>query len=260
MAAVPRRSSSSLRALAAPVAAAASARRGRRDIGEPPTPATTAATKRWRGEQRRRSSRVARPVVLVLTFALLIVIIASALAMLDKDFAWLELDRCGDRSFSCGIFAGLLVTIVPLLLAYALLVFWRVESVRRKYLAYAQKHPAELVESGSKTREVVGRDDLCDVIQLDLQDRESRRPHVLVGGVGVGKTAVLVQLTRLLAEREAVPVPIRLRESQGGLDFHELARSRFKKIVESWVSGNSADEVWRKLRENDQIIVIADGL
>ena len=36
------------------------------------------------------------------------------------------------------------------------------------------------------------------------------RPHLLVGGVGAGKTAVLVRLTEFLAAG-AVPVPIRLR-------------------------------------------------
>ena len=49
----------------------------------------------------------------------------------------------------------------------------------------------------------------------DLHDR-GVRPHVLVGGVGTGKTAVLVRLTELLAEKRAIPVPVKLRDATTG--------------------------------------------
>ena len=84
------------------------------------------------------------------------------------------------------------------------------------------KPRAVVQTAGRIIGEVVGRDELCHVMIHDLRDRDTRRPHVVVGGVGTGKTALLVQLTKLLAERGAVPVPVRLRDAQDQLDFREL--------------------------------------
>ena len=109
--------------------------------------------------------------------------------------------------------------------------------------------------------EVVGRDELCHVIIEDLRDSGIRRPHVIIGGVGTGKTALLVRLTKLLAERGAVPVPIRLRDAQESLDFRELARKRF--VTDSntrLTSDTEGEKVWRELCKNDQVVVLADGL
>ena len=49
--------------------------------------------------------------------------------------------------------------------------------------------------------EVVGRDQLCDVIIDDVIDPRSRRPHVIVGGVGTGKTALLERTLSDLRDR-----------------------------------------------------------
>ena len=62
--------------------------------------------------------------------------------------------------------------------------------------------PQQLVETATPDiGAIVGRDELCRVIMEDIRHSDTRRPHLLVGGVGAGKTAVLVRLTRLLAER-----------------------------------------------------------
>ena len=91
--------------------------------------------------------------------------------------------------------------------------------------------------AGSIIQEVVGRDELCyvSVPMQNLRDRGTRRPHVIVGGVGAGKTAVLVQMTKLLAECEAIPVPVMLREAQDAqtLDFRR-ARTRPVLYRDSW--------------------------
>ena len=74
--------------------------------------------------------------------------------------------------------------------------------------------PQLLAETATPgTGAIVGRDELCRVIMEDIRSREIRRPHLVVGSVGTGKTAVLVQLTKLLAERGAIPVPIQLRDA-----------------------------------------------
>ena len=61
----------------------------------------------------------------------------------------------------------------------------------------------------------------------DMRGAQTRRPHVVVGGIGTGKTALLVRMTKLLAKQRAVPVAIRLRDAQKSLDFRELARAKF---------------------------------
>jgi hypothetical protein len=109
--------------------------------------------------------------------------------------------------------------------------------------------------------QVVGRDELCHVLIEDIRDPRNRRPHVIIGGVGAGKTALLVRLTALLAERGAVPVPVRLRDAQNSLDFRDLARRRFVADTHmALLSDAEGEKVWRELCKNDQIVVLADGL
>lgn len=107
----------------------------------------------------------------------------------------------------------------------------------------------------------MGRDELCNVILADARDTRSRRPHVVIGGLGTGKTALLVRMTQLLAERHAVPVAVRLRDAQAELDFRDLARRRFvENIHGALLSGDEKERIWRQLLRDDQIVVLADGL
>ena len=134
--------------------------------------------------------------------------------------------RCTTLSFSCGILTNLLASVVLVALASAFLL-WRLFGLQRRYRARARNESRELVPTaGAIIDQVVGRDELCKVLMADLHDRRTR-PHVLVGGVGTGKTAVLVRLTEFLAEKRAVPVPVRLRDATTELDFENLARDRF---------------------------------
>jgi hypothetical protein len=108
---------------------------------------------------------------------------------------------------------------------------------------------------------VVGRDELCNVIIEDLRHPAIRRPHVVVGGVGTGKTALLVRLTKLLAERGAVPVPVRLRDAQESLDFRQLAHQRFLSDMDAALADDAeGGKIWRQLGQNDLVVVLADGL
>jgi NACHT domain len=126
----------------------------------------------------------------------------------------------------------------------------------------AREEPQRVVRTaGTMIGQVVGRDELCHVLIEDLRDPGSRRPHVVIGGVGAGKTALLVRLTALLAERGAVPVPVRLRDAQENLDFRELARRRFIADTHmALLSDAEGEKVWRELCKNDQVVVLADGL
>ncbi|MEU5534683.1 ATP-binding protein [Streptomyces sp. NPDC020362] len=172
---------------------------------------------------------------------------------------------CGDAGMACGIVSG---TLSPLLTlgfttAVFLIVFYPKASRRARKLA--KEDPHSLVPTaGTIIEDVVGRQELCQILMRALHDRKIRRPYIVVGSVGTGKTAVLVQLTQMLAQKNAVPVPVRLRDVSKGdssLDFAEAARKRFCEIVDTdLVSGQHGERAWRQLLADERAVVIADGL
>ena len=168
--------------------------------------------------------------------------------------------RCAQLGFSCGALSNIATSLLLLAIASAFLL-WRLYRLLRRYQARARDESRELVPTaGTILVEVVGRDELCKVLMADLHDR-GRRPHIIVGGVGVGKTAVLVKLTEFLADKGAVPVPIQLRDSGNQLDFEDLARERFLDEVNQYVLNSAEGEtIWRRLRKDGKIVVLADGL
>ncbi|MGW0711902.1 NACHT domain-containing protein [Streptomyces sp. NPDC002643] len=174
-------------------------------------------------------------------------------------------DNEGNNASACDAVSGIAMPTLLLAASTVLFLSWRLWQVRRFCTRQARHDPARLVQTaGSLMDEVVGRDQLCDAIMKNLGDKKVRRPHVVVGGVGVGKTALLVRLAQRLAAVGAVPVPVRLRDAQGEdrLDFDELALARFREIVRSKVrSDGEVDRIWRWLRQRaDRIVVLADGL
>ena len=59
---------------------------------------------------------------------------------------------------------------------------------------------------------------------------------------------MLVLLTEMLARGGATPVPIRLRDAQEGLDFEELAGTKFLSEVDTiLLSQSEGDRIWRYL-------------
>src|SRR5829696_645191 len=170
--------------------------------------------------------------------------------------------RCVQIGYSCGVASSILMTLLTLAFAGWLFVWRRLRRVRRPYVRRAVLETREFVPTaGTIIGDVVGRDEICHVIMDDLRHAQDRRPHLVLGGVGVGKTAVLFQLTRVLAEKGAVPVALRLRDVDKDLDFAELARKRFvKEVATSSISDAEADRVWRELTKDDKIVVLADGL
>jgi hypothetical protein len=169
---------------------------------------------------------------------------------------------CRDTAFNCDALAGILLPLSSLALASAVFLLYRHSRVHRPFVRKAREKPRQVVQTaGSIIGQVVGRDELCQVMIEDLRDRDARRPHVVIGGVGTGKTALLVRLTKLLAERGAVPVPVRLRDAQDKLDFRELARLRFLAEADAaLLSDAEGEKVWRQLCKDDRVVVLADGL
>lgn len=92
------------------------------------------------------------------------------------------------------------------------------------------------------------------------------RPHLLIGGVGTGKTAVMVHLTEVLARRGAIPVPVRLRDVSEELNFAELGRKAYcmevdaAALVKGWGVQATGERAWRWLRKQDRVVVLAAGL
>ncbi len=168
---------------------------------------------------------------------------------------------CSAKGVECGALTGWVTSLLSIALASAAFLLWRLDRIRHRYLRLARRTPRELVPTaGTIIGKIVGRDQLCLAVMEDLRVRQSRRPHVLIGGVGTGKTAVIVQLTELLARRNAVPVPIRLRETEG-LDFMALAKKRFLDQIDDWMTSSAeAEKTWRRMHRDGRIVVLADGL
>jgi NACHT domain-containing protein len=219
---------------------------------------------RWRGRRwfwRQVKFVVLAALALALTVVAVLAVWAFATGDQLKPFADAA-KRCADSGYACTIFSTVLFTAAPLTIGLVVFLAWRYRWIPTSYKRQAKEQPGELVETaGSIGGEVIGRDDLCNVLQDELRDPSERRPHVLVGGLGIGKTAVLVQLTNLLARRGAIPVPVRLRDAEEHIDFLELARERFLRAVgTSARSAHEGDRIWKQLLNDDRIVVLADGL
>ncbi|MGW1377522.1 NACHT domain-containing protein [Streptomyces sp. NPDC002446] len=185
-------------------------------------------------------------------------------AIVGPDPGFVE-DICKDRARSCGALISFTTPFLALALSAATFLTLRYFKTIRRVRRTAERNPRDLVPTaGTIIDEVVGREELCSVIAQALRDRRSRRPYVLVGGVGSGKTAVLVQLTQVLAEKGALPVPIHLRRADldsRELNFSELAKKRFCDLVDPGViSRAQAERVWRQLCMDDKAVILADGL
>ena len=198
--------------------------------------ATAESGRRFRATRPRRGDRSgvdeprrwrARPLIWILTT---LTILAALLFLLWLGWSLyilihgapshyrFDLDhRCTNLSFSCGALSNFATSGLLIAIASAF-VLWRLYRLLGRYQARARNESRELVPTaGTILDQVVGRDELCKVLDADLHDRRTR-PHVLVGGVGTGKTAVLVRLTEFLADEGAVPVPIRLgQRARAGL-------------------------------------------
>ena len=168
--------------------------------------------------------------------------------------------RCLPLGFSCGVISNFATSVLLIALA-SFFLLGRFFGLQRGYRARARTESRELVQTaGAILDEVVGRDELCKVVMADLHDRQSR-PHVLIGGVGTGKTAVLVRLMEFLADKRAVPVPVRLRDATTELDFENLARERFlHEVNQRLLNSATGETIWRRLRQDRKIVVLADGL
>jgi hypothetical protein len=218
--------------------------------------------RRWSGRLWMRMTSWAIAVVAVILVAWMLRSVYVVFVLRRPWSVWPNDDgMCRNVDVSCGAISGWITSLLSIALASVVFLFWRFWRMDRRYRAKARQHARDLVPTaGPIFGEIVGRDDLCRVLMEDLRDADTRRPHVLVGGVGTGKTAVVVLLTEMLAKRRAVPVPIRLRDAET-LDFSALAKDQFIQTVnEQLTSAGEGEKVWRRLLQDGRIVVLADGL
>jgi hypothetical protein len=194
--------------------------------------------------------------------ALGVVVVWSVVVMLGGPGILTSLNnRCGKDSAACGVAVGILIPLLLVAAASAVFLFYRLRHVTSPVVKKARRSPQDLVETATpNTHNIVGRNELCQVMMEDIRHRDIRRPHMVVGGVGTGKTAVLVRLTELLAKHKAMPVPIKLRDAEKQLDFRDMAYKRFQRMAEGRLFAGEAEKVWNQLCRDDKVVVIADGL
>ncbi|MFF4257264.1 NACHT domain-containing protein [Streptomyces sp. NPDC001663] len=220
----------------------------------------TARPKKWR--RGISYTNVTRAIWLVALLAVLAWCAEGLYILITSDTTSFEKWRKDNQGFETAMrFVGPVLTAS---IAAALFLFWWYRWTKRRYLTKAQVDPSRLVPTaGPDTAEIVGREEIAQVLAERLRERDTRRPYLLVGGVGVGKTAVLVRLTELLARQNAVPVPIRLRDATDGTDlnFERMARKRFADEAPRGILARTKTErVWQQLLADDKPVVIADGL
>ncbi|MER5939150.1 ATP-binding protein [Streptomyces sp. NPDC001928] len=220
----------------------------------------TARPRKWR--RWFTYTNVTRTIWTVAALAVLAWVVEGLYIVITSNTTPFEKWRQGNEGFDTVMrFVG---PVLAASLAAALFLFWWYRWTKRRYLAKARGDPHRLVlTAGPDAAEIVGREEIAQVIAERLRDRDTRRPYLLVGGVGVGKTAVLVRLTELLAEQNAVPVPIRLRDANGttDLNFERMAKERFiDEAPRGILARTKTERVWQQLLADDKPVVIADGL
>jgi hypothetical protein len=167
---------------------------------------------------------------------------------------------CADGAFVCNAGLELFGTVVAVAFAFLSFAGWRFFRVPADYRADAELEASRFVPTATQIDDVVGREGICTILIEDLCQKKPR-PQIIVGGVGSGKTALLVRLTQRLAGLGAVPVAVRLRDAQQELDFVDLARGRFLRHVEDKLHfGEEGTRIWNKLCADRRVVILADGL
>ncbi|KXK60626.1 hypothetical protein AWW66_17865 [Micromonospora rosaria] len=246
---------------------------------------------RWRTRRERQEERRARRVtddradrkprwqdrswlrtgVLVLAGLLIVWLLYSlALAVWQDEPARFRPSRWCSRNTPGGYYCSQVFDFVkgPLGLALTVAVFLlgRYLWVSRWYRRQARddrRVSIPTAEHDVRNILVVGRDELCGLLVRRLCDPTNRRPLLLVGGIGTGKTTTLVRLAEKLMNTRVVPIGIQLRDvtSPGEFDFRALARRRFQDSIDTQLhSDGEADKIWRQLWRENRIVVLADGL
>src|ERR1017187_9197378 len=173
-----------------------------------------------------------------------------------------EFEKYCTTAGTCDVLFGFITPFLTLAAATSLFLIWRLWRVTKPIVSKARNAPRELVPTaGTIVDRIVGRDELCLVIMEILRDRSSRRPYLLVGGLGTGKTAALVRAHTDAGGAESCTCADPAARRRHGA---ELWRARKAEVRRRSGRGGAppafAERVWRQLRVDDRVVVLADGL
>src|SRR5690349_7977262 len=140
---------------------------------------------------------------------------------------------CSENAFTCGMGTGLGTTVLAVAVGF---LFWRflrtrrvVDIYRRQIHGMTSRRPWPRRAAGALR--MVPRTDLVALVIEDLC-RGGRRPQLIVGAIGTGKTCAMAHLKRELAAKRFVPVEVTLDpKAATDLDLIELAHEAFKRAT-----------------------------
>jgi hypothetical protein len=114
--------------------------------------------------------------------ALGVVVVWSVIVMLGGPGILTSLNnRCGKDSAACGAAVGILIPLLLVAAASAVFLFYRLRHVTSPVVKKARRSPQDLVETATpNTHNIVGRNELCQVMMEDIRHRDIRRPHMAV--------------------------------------------------------------------------------
>jgi hypothetical protein len=214
--------------------------------------------------------------------ALLIAVAVGSLALAAVTYLVFESPGdCSAHVYVCGVTGGVAGIAVAALIGVVGFV-WVSRHVLRRYWRVAKAMPHSLVASADRQprSEVIAENArlIAETIVPSptaglgwrpswarigawFEPLLSVPPQLVVGQAGEGKTTLLVELTRLLAEKRYVPVPVSLRDVDSFDGFLALARSAFdNNINEQLASSDEADRIWRWVCWTGRLVVLADDL
>jgi hypothetical protein len=206
----------------------------------------------------------------------------GALALADVTYWVFESPGgCSAHVYVCGVTGGVAGIAVAALIGVAGFV-WVSRHVLRRYWRVAKTKPRSLVASAAyqpkpgaaTTNAQLIAETIVPSPTTGLRGRASWvrfrawfepvpsvPPQLVVGQAGEGKTTLLVELTRLLAEKHRVPVPVSLRDVDSFDGFLALAKKAFdSNINEQLASSDEGDRIWRWVCWTGRLVVLADDL
>lgn len=207
---------------------------------------------------------------------MVVVVGVAAVAYVERR-VYGDTDGCGEHLFMCGAVGGLDAIAVAALVglgAFALLT----RRVQRDFMRKARSEPEEMFPEAVHLAPEQGVEDIVQTIFPSLVGARLRKlaparmtvwltpaeqvpPQLVVAQAGEGKTSLLIQLTKQLAGRGLIPVPVSLRDVQGFTGFVDLAASEFKATVDGQLaSADEGDRIWRWVCASGRLVILADDL
>jgi hypothetical protein len=195
--------------------------------------------------------------------AVLVAAGALVLVLLVLDFIPPTNDGISFLDAHYGVALRLLEHLLVALLVAAAAYYWVLGRKRQRALkAYrdrVRKNPRSLVEWYLGEEPGLRRRTSKRLSDEIINSRDTA-VAVVKGRAGTGRTSFIVELTRHLAAREHIPIPV-LARRDGSFNFEKLAKQKFYENIDLMTSSNEqADAIWHFARGSRAVVVLVDGL